>query len=732
MSELSDRLARLAQRGTERGADAVFAAAQADAEQAGSSRRFGLTTPKLTVMTAIAASVMLLAGVAGAIRISGGTNDSKRPTSFAAGSTTTSSTTTDATVPPTTIKGGATKVFLASTRLVPFNQCPALASYARGKALDTVGPYGLPGGYGGRPQTSAMARAGGAEGDTAAGASPPAASAPAGGNAGVDYSTTNVQEAGIDEPDSVKTDGKTVFAVANGKVFATAAANPELIGSIAIQNARELLLVGNRLIVISDGGVYAADFGGGAGGDARASMIAPGYYRPSSRFSVIDVSDPRAMRFTGSYDVEGGYLSARLVDGVARIVVRSYPNLAFSYPTDSTPEANAAATERNRDVIRSSSTDAWLPHFTVTDASGAQIVSRPLSSCADSYRPPGFSGFGMLSVVSFNVANPGSSHATSVMADGDIVYASPTRLYVATNQWSGVTDNSTVQPSANTLVHSFDISDPANAEYRVSGRVRGTALNQFSLSEHAGVLRIATTDAAGGSESFMTVMQDAGDSLQQIGQVGGLGKGERIFAVRFIDKTAYVVTFRQVDPLYVIDLGDPTRPKVVGELKITGYSAYLHPIGPGLLLGIGQEATEEGRRVGVQASVFDVSNPANPRVVARKVLEQGSTAAEFDHHAFLYWAPTKLAVIPLSTYTETQNFNGAVGLRIGSSSIDEVGRMQPPRNDQYGGAQIERSLVIGNRIFATSYTGVLVSTLDSLSQTAWVAYPASEPQPQRG
>ena len=329
----------------------------------------------------------------------------------------------------------------------------------------------------------------------------------------------------------------------------------------------------------------------------------------------------------------------------------------------------------------------------------------------------------MLSVVSFDAKNPANSHANSVMADGEIVYASPTRLYVATNSWGEVKDN-TVQPSPSTLVHTFDISDPSNAEYLVSGQVRGTVLNQFSLSEHQGVLRVATTDPNGGSESFLTVLQDAGGALTQIGQVGGLGKGERIYAVRFIDKTAYIVTFRQTDPLYVVDVSEPTKPRVVGELAITGYSAYLHPIGPGLLLGIGQEATTEGRRVGVQASIFDVSNPAAPKIVARKVLEQGSTSAEYDHHAFLYWAATKLAVIPLNTYSEQQQFAGAVGLHIDASSIDEVGRVQPPRNDMYGGG-IERTLVVGNRLYATSFGGVLVSTLDTLAQTAWVPYPTS-------
>ena len=727
MSELSDRLARLARRGNERGADAVLAAAQQDAStDAPATRRNLLTFPTrpLTVVTALAASVMLLAGVAAAVRITNNSDSPKHPTSFAAGTT--------SSVPATTAVTAAStptpRVYLASTRLQSFNSCSTLARYAQTKALAVVGPYGLPGSSGGPMMLESRTATAGAKEQNSVSA-PSAADASGGGASGSDFSTTNVQEAGIDEPDSVKTDGKTIFTVANGQVFATSTgANPSLLGSIPIQNSSEMFLVGNTLVVISDGGVYAVDSMARPSTAQGGAAIAPypGGGGATARFSVVDVSDPTAMKVTGSYDVDGSYVSARLVDGVARIVVRSYPKMTFAYPQDGTPEAQAAAAQHNRDVVQSATSDNWLPHFTVTNAHGDQVVSKTLATCGDSYRPPAFSGFGMLSVISFNAGNPADSHATSVMADGDIVYASATRLYVATNQWGQVTDQ-TVQPSSNTLIHAFDISDASNAKYLVSGRVRGTVLNQFSLSEYQGALRVATTDAAGGSESLLTVLANAGDALVPIGQVSGLGKGERIYAVRFIDKVAYVVTFRQVDPLYVVDLSDPSHPRVVGELPLTGYSAYLHPIADGLLLGVGQDATDQGRTLGTQLSLFDVSDLAHPRrLSAQGVGSSSSSEVEYDHHAFLYWPATQLAVIPLSTYTDPQrSFNGAVGLHIGATSIDEVGRTQPPSSNPYGSPGIDRTVVIGNHLFATSYAGVLVTTLDTLSQTAWVPYPAT-------
>ena len=198
--------------------------------------------------------------------------------------------------------------------------------------------------------------------------------------------------------------------------------------------------------------------------------------------------------------------------------------------------------------------------------------------------------------------------------------------------------------------------------------------------------------------------------------------------MRFIGTTGYVVTFRQVDPLYTIDLSDPTKPRVVGELKITGYSAYLHPIGEGLLMGVGQDATEEGRRTGSQVSVFDVSDPAAPKLLQKKSLGQGGSTAEFDPHAFLWWPATKLAVLPVTLYSTTdrsQSFVGAVGLTASASQVDEVGRVKHPARQQgtYSYTPlIERSIVIGSSLFTMSQGGLLSSDLNTLADRAWVPF----------
>jgi hypothetical protein len=257
------------------------------------------------------------------------------------------------------------------------------------------------------------------------------------------------------------------------------------------------------------------------------------------------------------------------------------------------------------------------------------------------------------------------------------------------------------------------------------------------MSEHEGFLRVASTDAPiwwdapppGEPESRVTVLEQAGGSLETVGEVTGLGRGERIFAVRFLGETGYVVTFRQVDPLYVVDLSDPTAPAVAGELELLGYSAYLHPIGAGLLLGVGQDATPEGQALGTQVSVFDVSDPGSPRLVDRRGLAPGWSEAEWDHHAFLWWAPTGLAVVPVTASVwdeatgQVLELGGAVGLHAGPDGLSEIGRVRHPAG------QIRRSLVVGPLLYTISDAGLRSSDLGTLADRAWVPFPGYTPEP---
>jgi uncharacterized secreted protein with C-terminal beta-propeller domain len=320
-----------------------------------------------------------------------------------------------------------------------------------------------------------------------------------------------------------------------------------------------------------------------------------------------------------------------------------------------------------------------------------------------------------------------------VMTGAELVYASPRRLYVATQRFvpQSVPEG---EVHGGTTIHEFDASDTGETTYRASGTVPGFLLNQWAMSERGGVLRVASSVAPswlGGSEleaqSFVTTLARREGSLVRLGQVGGLGKGERIYSVRFIDDVAYVVTFRQVDPLHVVDLSAPSDPKLRGELKIRGYSAYLHPIGPDLLLGIGQDATEQGRLLGTQLSLFDVSDLAAPKRVHQRTVAPGASSdVEYDHHAFLWWAPAKLAVLPVQYATEQDYFSGALGFRVErSSGIGEVGSATHKAGDYI--APIQRSFVVGGRLFTLSDLGLEEDDLGNLSERAWLELPTASP-----
>lgn len=746
--DLRRRLERLADRGEPRGAQTVLGASRRAATS-------GLLTSRVPMVAlAVAASVTLLAGVVAAIGIDTG----DAPVVQAAATTTTAAG-EPAVGPPVSLP----MELIAASRLQQFGDCAAVLDFAKAKATEMVGPYGLPGTGGGRGFviTDQMAT-----GDMAAGApqafagrsasreeagGDQAVSAPVAGGAGNEFSVTNVQEKGVDEPDTVKTDGRTIFALSQGRqLFAVRAADTSRLGSVEVNGATEMFLAGNRVIAIS-----------GAGGNYRAMAEgdAPNYGGPRTVLTIIDVSRPEAMKVLSRLEIDGAYVSSRLVGGVPRIVTTSSPNgLGFVMPSDGGRAAQTNAVEQNRKVIAQSTLAQWTPQLTVRGSDGDVRATRPLAACDATYRPPGFAGFGMVSVLTLDTDAPDQSKAASVMANGDLVYANGTHLYVATGTWAALAvDTRTTsgvpapggvvaEPAvAETLIHQFDVSAPDQAAYRISGKVRGTALNQFSMSEHEGHLRIATTVEAERdrpSESMVTVLAQGADALVQVGQVTGLGKTERIYAVRFLGDKGYVVTFRQVDPLYTLDLSDPARPRVVGELKITGYSAYLHPIDGDRLIGIGQEATEDGRRQGTQVSVFDVSDPAKPARVAQYHLPGGQSPAEFDHHAFLFWPAKSLLVVPYSRYGEQPSsyFAGAAALRVATDRITELGKLShagkvasgrnpncPPEascGPEYhgGSAPINRSLVVGDRLFTLSDIGLMASGIDDLAERGWVDF----------
>jgi uncharacterized secreted protein with C-terminal beta-propeller domain len=615
----------------------------------------------------------------------------------------------------------------AGKRLQAFGSCGALLQHLKRQARPLVGPYGL--GSAGASGPSIVA---------APEQSRAADSGAAKGVAGIDFSGTNVQEEGVDEPDLVKTDGARLFVV-NGAVLRaldTSSGRPMLTDSLRLPNGwgHELLLRGDRLLVLTRGGGWIEP----APGLAR-SLIAP--ISSDTTLTEVDVRDERNLRVVRTAKLDGDYVSARLTGGTGRVVLSSPlgQELKLARPTGEGQTALDAAADRNRRVVARSGLRAWLPRTVVRTKGRPASESRALVQCRNVHRPASFSGLGLLTVLTLDLDRGLETiDSDAIVADGRIVYASRDRLYVATERWADrpETQGGAVDDGVTTAIHAFDISDPRRTRYRASGRVTGVLLNQWSLSEHRGVLRVASTDTPAwwnpGSqretESHVTTLREQGGELTAVGRVGGLGKGERIYAVRFMGDTGYVVTFRQVDPLYTLDLANPARPAVLGELKIPGYSAYLHPLGDELLLGIGQNASNEGRILGTQLSIFDISNLRRPARLHTVSLPRGYSEAEGDHHAFLYWPQSRLAVIPQQTWQDEkgagETFAGAIGYSLSRTrGIDRVGRVEHPAR---GGQAwpVRRSLVIRGAVYTVSDAGVLASSLAGLAPLGFAAFPA--------
>lgn len=596
-----------------------------------------------------------------------------------------------------------------AARLVPFDSCAQLTRYAQRNVVRARGREGVP--FGGDVILPSVlpppAVVDGQREAMPVGAPPSQQQAATGGGTDEQFSTTNVQEVGIDEADIVKTDGRNLFVVRDDAlhVFDVTAGAPRAVGRLQLSGFQhQLLLRGKRLLVMGRG--------------ERGVVL-----------TEVDVTTPSAPKVARTMELAGQLASARLHGGTARVVVASSPE-PIIVPSVATLRRRAKAT----------TTTDWLPRTTIRSRISRRTFRRSVVACDDVRRPREFSGLGLVTVLTIDL-DKGlfSVDRDAVMAGVQDVYAGPSMLVVASRRFD-VTAPVEVGFDATggvTELHVFDVGEAPQTAYRASGTVPGFVLNQFAMSEHEGALRVATTEehmAAPGSttpntESGVSVLRAADGRLRTVGRVTGLGKGERIYAVRFLGDRGYVVTFRQVDPLYTLDLRNATAPKVTGELKIRGYSAYLHPISDSLLLGVGQDATEEGRTLGMQVSLFDVGDPARPRLVARAALKDASSEAEQDHHAFLWWAPANLAVLPIDSFEQNaegrgSSFSGAVGFRVTPDGVGEVGRISHPANGPEAMAPpIGRSVVVGDRLLTLSYAGIATNRVSDLAPQGFTPLP---------
>jgi len=458
-----------------------------------------------------------------------------------------------------------------------------------------------------------------------------------GANAQTDlrYSTTNVQIEGVDEADLVKTDGECIYIISEreGKVLLISAYPPEsmaLQSTISLEGSpKGMFISGNRLVVFEQ--TCSIVPLRGEGEDGIVPGIAPWLGNVSVKvYDLADKSDPRLIM---GYSITGFYSESRMVEPFIYLVVVE------------------PATIYDEDVI--------LPR--IYDRDGVnEIMASDIYYFESS---EGYHSFTTVFALNVQDENAEPNYETFLTASSDALFMSSDNIYIAQTIWERVEDVAwnglTVLSSQQiTAVHRIHV-DGLNVEYVAKGVVPGYVLNQFSMDEFEGLFRIATTsvkefsDELGGyAEANNLYVLDR--DMNVIGAIEDLAPGERIHSARFMGDKCYVVTFKKVDPLFVIDLSSPADPRVLGRLKIPGYSDYLHPFGEGLLIGVGKETVEaeEGDFAwyrGVKVSLFDVRELENPTEISKLIIGDRGTDTPVlrDHKAFLLDMGRGLLVMPV-------------------------------------------------------------------------------------
>lgn len=689
-----------------------------------------------------------------------------------------------------------------------FEGCDPLLTYFQEEAhasLDAYGEFGGPVAVDDALGAPTRGEAGGE------GAGDPSPQAPGDGdNGNVDFSGTNVQEVGVDEPDIVKTDGERLYVTQNGYLLVYGADDLAEIGKVqTVGGDAQLLVGGDRAVVLSR--LYGAppeDFP-----EADADRIARTSKTAIAVYDIGGDGDPVLLR---RRYVEGELQAARLAAGTLRVAIHydaaqyidwgdvygegrggetpGEPGVAIppsegggsaggtgtggadgsaGAPIDTREDPQVAdddwRTRLGRMIDESTLVD-WVP--LAYDAIGdLREVEQPVT-CGRFHRPGERAGHGVTAVISLDLDTPLADLDDAAVVTGPgVVYASKQGLYLTTTRFpggfarggdvtvgvGGVATGGAAEPGTAvdvdapeadptdsraqglqvadddrqaTQIHRLDIADgAAGARYVASGRVFGAPLNSFALSEHAGALRIATTETdtetwETANHLFVLDTTPDDDVLPVTGQVIGLADGERIYAARFMGDRGFVVTFRQVDPLFTFDLADPTAPAQVGELKVPGFSTYLHPFGDDHLIGIGQDATEEGRVTGMKLSLFDVSDFANPTLAHDHLFGQGWSEALYDHHAFTFWGPESLLVVPIEAWETDTPRNGLNLFHVSAADgFTDVGFVDHADLLPDAWATMRRSVVIGDALYSLSTVGIKATGMADLDDRARCLFP---------
>ena len=538
-----------------------------------------------------------------------------------------------------------------------------------------------------------------------------------------DYSGTNIQVAGVDEADIVKTDGDYIYLVSGNKTIIVQAYPPEqaqVLSEIELEGTViGIFINADRLVVFEQETPYYPYYDVRSESDEKIYMP---YISPKTDIRVYDVSDRENPRLQRELSADGQYVSSRMIGDYAYVVINEPV-----YEQDD---------ELNLPRICSGGNETEIPAEDIW-----------YSNVADYY-------YMYTTIMAINTQNDDQepTYETILLGASSTLYVSLNNIYLTFPVWGTDVMGMEVRDSQKTSIHRIHI-DGDEIEYVASGEVPGMVLNQFSMDEYDGYFRVATTTHGQTTQNNVYVLNMA---LNITGSLEDLAPGETIYSARFMGEKGYLVTFKKVDPLFVIDLSDPSHPEELGYLKVTGYSDYLHPYDENHLIGIGKETTDAGEFAwyqGVKISLFDVSDVNNPVEIDKEIIGHRGTESPVlrDHKAFLFDKSRNLLVIPVwvaevdvTKYPEgvpswaygEPVWQGAyvfdisldTGLQL-KGGITHIEYPFSPEQDSYfyyyySSYSIQRSLYIGDVLYTISDAKIKMNNLENLDYINEVQLPS--------
>ncbi len=572
-----------------------------------------------------------------------------------------------------------------------------------------------------------------------------------------DYSTTNIQVAGVDEADIVKTDGKYIYTVSQNNITVSQAYPSEeakLLSQIKINgNLREIFIEGDNLLAFGSRNIMLPLEN--TKKSSSEKIISDFYPNRSYRYltfvEIYNLSDYQNPTLKRRLEFEGNYYSSRKIGNYVYFALNSYPDYQIlrGLENETLPSILSEKAEKTLPVYR--------------DSANTSSEFSSLCGCSDiSYIDPVASSQ-YLTIVGLSI-NDYTKEVTKevILGSGENIYASLENLYIAKTDysyrrgfdWFGLMSESKNDSSEKTTIYKFSL-DKDKINYLGEGEVKGRILNQFSMDEYDNHFRIATTigqvNRLEGRTSNNIYVLDK--NLKLVGSLEDIAPGESIYSARFMGKKGYLVTFKKIDPFFTMDLADPKNPKIVGKLKIPGYSDYLHPYDENHIIGIGKNTIEAEEiwggdfewHQGIKMALFDVSDFENPKEMHKVVIgDRGSDSPVLrDHKAFLFDKNKNLLAIPIllaeipedqkSDPERARNLYGDYtfqGSYVYDLSPEEgfvlKGKITHYENDEIfkksgyyfgdSGQSVKRNLYIGDNLYSISDGRILINSLDDLGE----------------